>query len=108
MARTLHKLLVRDGLAPAQQGQLRDWMLGNTTGGARIRAAVPGGWQVADKTGTGDYGSANDVAVIYPPDKAPIVLAIYTRLPLKNAEARSDIIAGAAKVALGALGLWSD
>lgn len=104
MARTLQKLLLRDGLPAAQRNRLRDWMLGNTTGGTRIRAAVPGGWQVADKTGTGDYGSANDVAVVYPPDRAPIVIAIYTRQMAKDAEARSDIIERAARMALGALG----
>jgi beta-lactamase class A len=100
MARTLQKLLLLDGLPPARQDQLRNWMLGNTTGGSRIRAAVPAGWQVADKTGTGAYGSANDIAVIYPPDKAPIVLAIYTRQTSKDADARSDIIVRAARIAL--------
>lgn len=102
MARTLRKLLLLDGLPPARQSQLRDWMLRNTTGDTRIRAAVPAGWQVADKTGTGDYGSANDIAVIYPPGRAPIVLAIYTRQRAKNADARSDIIAQATRTALSA------
>jgi beta-lactamase class A len=59
---------------------------------------------VADKTGTGSYGTANDIAVIYPPGKRPIVLAVYTRQAAKDAEARSDIIAQAAKTALAALG----
>lgn len=103
MAQTLRKLLLQDGLAPSRQSQLREWMLGNTTGDSRIRAAVPAGWRVADKTGTGSYASASDIAVIYPPDRAPIVLAIYTRQPARDAEARSDIIAQAAKAALGAL-----
>ncbi len=103
MAQTLRKLLLQDGLAPARQNQLREWMLGNTTGDSRIRAAVPAGWRVADKTGTGSYASASDIAVIYPPDRAPLVLAIYTRQPARDAEARSDIIAQAAKAALGAL-----
>jgi beta-lactamase class A len=100
MARTLQKLLLLDGLPPARQGQLRDWMLGNTTGDTRIRAAVPAGWQVADKTGTGSYGSANDIAVIYPLGRAPIVLAIYTRQLARDADARSDIVARAAGIAL--------
>lgn len=103
MARTLQKLLLQDGLSRTRQDQLRDWMLGNTTGDERIRAAVPAGWRVADKTGTGDYGSANDVAVLYPPGRAPIVLVIYTRQATENAKARSDIIARAAKIALAAL-----
>jgi beta-lactamase class A len=104
MAHTLQALLLQHGLPPAQRSRLRDWMLGNTTGGARIRAAVPGGWEVADKTGTGAYGSANDIAVVYPPGKAPVVLAIYTRQAGKDAEARSDVIVRAAQLALRALG----
>ena len=104
MARTLQKLLLLDGLPPAGRRRLRDWMLGNTTGAARIRAGVPASWQVADKTGTGSYGSACVIAVIYPPDKAPIVLAVYTRQSVKNASARSDIIAQAAKIAISASG----
>jgi beta-lactamase class A len=107
MARTLQKLLLLDGLSPARRGQLCDWMLGNTTGSQRIRAAVPPGWQVADKTGTGDYGSANDIAVIYPPGRPPIVLAIYTRQSTKDADARSDIVVEAAKIALRTLLLMS-
>ena len=102
MARTLQKLLLLDGLPPVRQGQLRDWMLGNTTGDTRIRAGVPAGWQVADKTGTGSYGSANDIAVIYPPGRAPIVLSVYTRQLAKDADARSDIIAKATSIALRA------
>ena len=103
MARTLQKLLLLDGLPPARKDQLRDWMLGNTTGAERIRAALPAGWKLADKTGTGSYGSANDIAVIYPPDRGPIVLAIYTRQFKKNAESRNDIIVQATKMALNAL-----
>jgi beta-lactamase class A len=103
MARTLQKLLLKDGLSPAAQNQLRDWMLGNTTGDQRIRAAVPSGWKVADKTGTGDYGAANDIAVIYPPGKAPVVLAIYTRQSDKDAEPRNDLIVQAARLALSLL-----
>ncbi|MGI4717684.1 MAG: class A beta-lactamase [Janthinobacterium lividum] len=103
MARTLQKLLLQDGLPPAGRSRLRDWMLGNTTGEKRIRAAVPAGWQVADKTGTGSYGSASDVAVIYPAGRAPIVLAIYTRRAARDAEARNDIIVRAASIALGSI-----
>jgi beta-lactamase class A len=51
----------------------------------------------------GDYGSTNDIAVIYPQGKAPIVLAIYTRQPTKDAKGRSDIIVRAAKTSLATL-----
>jgi beta-lactamase class A len=102
MARTLQRLLLGDALPPQGRQQLRDWMLGNTTGAGRIRAAAPAGWQVADKTGSGDYGCTNDVAVLYPPGRAPIVLAVYSRQRVRDAQGRSDVVAAAARMALAA------
>jgi hypothetical protein len=52
------------------------------------------------KPGTGAYGSGNDIAVIYPTDRAPIVLAIYTRQFIKDADARNDIVFQATRIAL--------
>jgi beta-lactamase class A len=98
MAASLHKLVLGDGLAPAQRKQLKDWMLGNTTGDTRIRAGVPSNWQVADKTGTGEHGTTNDIAVLWPPGRAPIVLVAYLTQPGKDDKARSEIIAEAAKI----------
>lgn len=77
MAASLNALLLGNALPAAERTQLKSWMLGNTTGAKRIRAGVPADWQVADKTGSGDYGAANDIAVCWPPAGAPIVLAIY-------------------------------
>jgi beta-lactamase class A len=98
MAASLHKLVLGDGLAPAQRKQLKDWMLGNTTGDTRIRAGVPSNWQVADKTGTGEHGTTNDIAVLWPPGRAPIVLVTYLTQPGKDDKPRSEIIAEAAKI----------
>jgi beta-lactamase class A len=72
--------------------------LGNTTGGARIRAGMPAGWRVGDKTGTGDYGSTNDIAVIWPPQRAPVTLAVYLTGSTPDAKPRNDIVAQAARV----------
>jgi beta-lactamase class A len=98
MAASLHKLVLGDGLPPAQRKQLKDWMLGNTTGDTRIRAGVPSNWQVADKTGTGEHGTTNDIAVLWPPGRAPIVLVTYLTQPGKDDKPRSEIIAEAAKI----------
>nr|WP_227980748.1 class A beta-lactamase [Nocardia spumae] len=59
-----------------KQQLLLNWLRDNKTGAHRIRAAAPPGWTVADKTGTGDYGRANDVAIAFPPTGAPLVIAI--------------------------------
>ncbi len=104
MARSLQRLALGDALAPAQRAQLQDWLRGNTTGAARIRAGVPAGWQVGDKTGSGDYGTANDAAVLWPPQRAPIVLVIYTTRRQADAGSRNDVIAAAAKIVAARLG----
>ena len=55
-------------------------MLANTTGGQCIRAGVPHGWKVADKTGNGDWGTRDDIAIAWPPSGAPVVIAVLSQL----------------------------
>nr|WP_295618671.1 class A beta-lactamase [Chamaesiphon sp. GL140_3_metabinner_50] len=98
MGLSLQRLAVGDALEPHLQLQLRVWLQGNTTGSARIRAGVPTDWQVGDKTGTGDYGTANDLGLLWPPHRAPVVVAIYTTQGEKDAKARNDVIASAARI----------
>ena len=104
MASSLHRLALGDALEPRLQLQLRVWLQGNTTGAARIRAGVPADWSVGDKTGTGDYGTANDVALLWPPRRAPVVVAIYTTQGEKDAKARNEVIASAARIVVDWLG----
>jgi beta-lactamase class A len=100
MMRTLQKLALGDALAPAARKLLLDWMLASTTGVERIRAGVPAGWKVADKTGSGGHGSTNTIAVLYPPAKAPIVIAVYFTQSPKQ---RDDVVAAAARAVVAAL-----
>lgn len=101
MMRSLQKVAV-DG-APARRKMLVEWMLENTTGGERIRAGVPAGWKVADKTGSGAYGSTNTIAVVYPPARSPIVIAVYFAQSGKDANTRSDVVAAATRAIVAAL-----
>lgn len=82
---------------------LTGWLKGNTTGDTLIRAGVPAGWQVGDKTGSGGYGTRNDIAVVWPPDGAPIVLAILSSREEKDASSDDTLIAEAAKATIEAL-----
>jgi beta-lactamase class A len=104
MGLSLQRLTLGDALEPRLQLQLRVWLQGNTTGAARIRAGVPADWQVSDKTGTGDYGTANDIALIWPPRRSSVVVAIYTTQGEKDAKARNDVIASAARIVVDWLG----
>lgn len=103
MLRDLRGLAVGDLLGAAQRDRLVAWMRDNTTGAHRIRAGVPAEWSVGDKTGTGDYGTSNDIAVIWPPGKPPIVLVIYFTQREKRAKPRDDVVAAAAKIAVKAV-----
>ncbi|KAB0636842.1 class A beta-lactamase, partial [Burkholderia territorii] len=53
-------------------------------------------------TGTGGYGTTTDVAVLWPPSRAPIVLAVSFTQPRADAAARADVVASAARIATGA------
>jgi beta-lactamase class A len=99
MSMTLKRLVLDAELSAPQRGQLQDWLVGNTTGGSRIRAGMPAGWRVGDKTGTGDYGSTNDIAVLWPPQRAPVTLSIYLTGTAPDARPRNEIVAQAARIA---------
>ncbi len=77
MLEDMRRLLLGEGLSPASREQLDTWLRGNTTGAGKIRAGVPGAWVVGDKTGSGGNGATNDIAILRPPGRAPILLAVY-------------------------------
>ncbi|EOI1269727.1 class A beta-lactamase, partial [Klebsiella pneumoniae] len=98
MAQTLRNLTLGKALGDSQRAQLVTWMKGNTTGAASIQAGLPASWVVGDKTGSGGYGTTNDIAVIWPKDRAPLILVTYFTQPQPKAESRRDVLASAAKI----------
>lgn len=98
MSVTLEALLLGQALPARERGLLTGWMRDCATGATRIRAGIPSGWDLAHKTGTGYYGSANDIGVVWPEEGAPIVLSIYTSRHSKDSGARSDFVAAAARL----------
>jgi beta-lactamase class A len=100
MEKSLQLLTLGNALAPPQREQLITWMKNNTTGDTQIRAGVPKGWIVADKTGGGSYGIANDIGIIWPSKCAPIILTIYSVQNKKDATRRADIVASATSMVI--------
>ncbi|SFO42597.1 beta-lactamase class A [Geodermatophilus obscurus] len=92
-----------DAAAPEDREQLVDWLRRNTTGDALIRAGVPDDWDVGDKTGTGAYGTRNDVAVVIPPGRSPIVLAVMSSRDEPDAEHDDALIAETTRVVAAGL-----
>ncbi|EOP02731.1 MULTISPECIES: class A beta-lactamase BlaIII [Bacillus] len=103
IAKTLQSFTLGTALPKEKRELLVDWMKRNTTGDKLIRAGVPKGWEVADKTGAGSYGTRNDIAIIWPPNKKPIVLAILSNHDKEDAEYDDKLIADTTKVVLDTL-----
>ncbi|WP_437689764.1 class A beta-lactamase [Sorangium sp. So ce176] len=105
MTDTYRSLLVGDrALREASRARLKAWMVRATTGLARLRAGLPRDWVVGDKTGTGENGIANDVAVAWPPSRAPIVVACFVEAPTASADARNAAHAEVARLVAAAFG----
>ena len=67
MLQTMQKLVLGESLSASSRAWLQRWLIETSTGDKRLRAGAPG-WKVGDKTGTaGSSGTANDVAVLWPP-----------------------------------------
>ena len=78
MASTLRTLILgTTALSAASREQLTTWLIANKTGDTRLRAGLAKDWRVGDKTGRGARGTANVIAVIWPPNKSPIVITAY-------------------------------
>lgn len=75
----LRIMLLGNALSPHARAQLLAWMAANTTGGEMLRAGLPAGWHVGDKTGRNpDFGFTNDLAIITPPGRKPILAVCYS------------------------------
>jgi beta-lactamase class A len=77
MAHCMDALLFGDALSASSQQQLSDWLIANKTGDAKLRAGMPTSWRIGDKTGGGNHGTMNDVAVIWLPGREPLIVSIY-------------------------------
>ncbi|MEV0549333.1 class A beta-lactamase [Nocardia salmonicida] len=96
-------LVVGTALPEPERNQLATWLKASKTGAKRIKAGLPTDWIVGDKTGSPAYGSALDVAIAWPPNRAPLVLAVLTTKPDQNAEPSNDLVAEATKTAVAQL-----
>ncbi|MFB7995917.1 class A beta-lactamase [Streptomyces sp. NPDC056002] len=104
MTEDLRALVLGDALHPLDRGQLIRWLVENTTGDKRIRAGLPPGWRVGDKTGSPAYGGVNDVAVAWPPGGgAPLIVSVYTTRLDPDTPGEDRIAADITRVAVDAL-----
>lgn len=103
LATSLKAFTVDNVLPTNKRDILKDWLKRNTTGDKLIRTGAPKGWEVGDKTGAGGYGTRNDIAIVWPPNRDPIVIAILSSRDKKDALYNEELIAQAANITLNAL-----
>ncbi len=103
MAGSLRSMVLGNVLPNLGKMQMRNWLCGHATGVKRIRAGAPADWLVGDKTGTGAYGTTNDIAVLWPPKHEPIVLAVFYTQQENAAMPKDEIIERASRVAIAGI-----
>ena len=103
MLRDLERLLLGTVLSTTSRQHLIDWMVACRTGHEKIRAGLPRNWRCGDKTGAGGYGTNNDIAIIWPPGRRPIVAAAYLTNTSAALEASNTALATVGRAIADAL-----
>lgn len=94
MARTTTHLLTGEWLSTTSRETLIGWMVATATGALRLRAGLPAAWRAGDKTGTGmvpnKHDKYNDVAIAWPPGKAPLVITAFLETRYSHQNMRDE------------------
>jgi beta-lactamase class A len=101
MLEVLRQAVLGTMLSPASRTQLVAWLVACKTGDKRLRAGVPKDWQAGDKTGSGGHNATNDIAILWPPNRAPIVVTAYYAEARAPAEARDAVLSEIGRLAAG-------
>ncbi len=91
MAEDLRAVLIGDVLSPASRRRLEAWLASDKVGDKRLRAGLPLSWAIGDKTGSGDHGTANTIAILRPPGRAPLLAAVYYSGSDAPMDARNEV-----------------
>lgn len=78
MMADMKDILLGSVLAADSRRLLMAWMAASTTGLSRLRAGFASGWKVGDKTGSGAGRESNDIAIVTPPGRKPLLIAAFT------------------------------
>ncbi len=103
IGQTYARLTIGKALDAPDRRRLTGWLQSNTTGANRLRAGLPTDWTVAEKTGTGGYGTTNDVGIAWPVGGGSITVAVLSTKSDPSAPADEPLIAGTARLIADAL-----
>jgi beta-lactamase class A len=97
----MQQLLLGDRLSESSRGLLLGWLVACQTGLQSLRAGMPGGWRVGDKTGQWDgkaVGANNDVAIAWPPGRKPVLVTAYYMTHTTDPAARKAVLAEVGRI----------
>ena len=103
MLSNLQTLVLGDVLSSRSRDRLTAWLIGNKTGDTRLRAGLPKEWRVGDKTGAGEHGTTNDVAIVWPPGRTPIIISTYLTGTAATAAQRNATLAAVGRLVASSL-----
>ena len=92
MILTTRRILLGRVLSENSRRMLEGWMIASTTGDARLRAGLPRGWSAGVKTGTSTARHTNDVGIVRPPGRRPLLIAAYYDAPRVSLSEREQVM----------------
>lgn len=98
MASSLNKLLLENVLSEESKLQLKQWMKGNKVANDLLRASLPQGWAIADRSGASDYGVRGIISMAWSKDHEPLIITMYVRKSNTTMKERDQVIAEIGKV----------
>lgn len=98
MVKTMQTLLIGNALSEQSKKQLNSWLAGSTTGYKKLRAGINSAWKIGDKTGSGENGASNDVAIVWPTAKKPFLIAVYYTGANGSTDKKSEVIAEVGRI----------
>jgi beta-lactamase class A len=68
-------------------------MIGSEITANLLHAGLPEGWRIADKSGSGDNSTRNNIGIILRPEGEPILVPVYYTQSPEPLSSREKVIA---------------
>ena len=101
MLQTMQKIVLGEALSGPSRERITAWLVANKTGDKKLRAGLPAHWRVGDKTGAGGFGTNNDIAVVWPPGRAPLLVTAYLMGTQADQKIRDQTLAEVGRLVAG-------
>lgn len=92
MSASIKKLLTGNVLSDKSKTQLKEWMIDNKVADNMLRASLPPGWKIADRSGASDYGIRGITSMVWSDNHEPVFISIYVRKKDTSLDERSEVI----------------